>query len=233
MLDQRLRYYCRHPRCRGNLQQATDNLRAAFCSEGCYAGFYRLHCLVCEEPFKRTSPTQKLCGRRKCRREFDRDSSRFSSPLGGSPKGTESGRKNPAKSKAFLPDRDGRAFGWKVVGEQHHLIDRDGRVAVRLVPEDFDGWWIAQPRVIPELPVYSDLDTAKRVGERVALWVLPLSRKAAARLRAQNAIPPTDRQSGNPAHSAAFMSSTWQPGTNINPDDVPDIPEFLRRRNEP
>jgi hypothetical protein len=230
--NEQLRHRCRNPRCRGNLQQATDNPRAAFCCEGCYTGFYRLHCVVCEQPFERTSPTQKLCGRRKCRREFDRDPSRFVSPLGGNPKSAESGPKNPTKSKGFSGIKSDRGFGWEAVGEHHHLLDRGGRIAVRLVPDDSGGWWIAQPRVIPELPVHRDLDTAKQAAERVALWAPPPDHKTAAKQRAKNAIPPTDRQSGNPVR-VTFVPSTWQPGTSINPDDVPDIPEFLRRKNEP
>jgi hypothetical protein len=107
------------------------------------------------------------------------------------------------------------------------LLARGGRIAARLVPEDSGGWWIAQPRAIPELPLYPDLDTAKQAAERVALWAPPPDPKT-AKQQARNAIPPTDRQSGNPVR-IAFVRSTWQPGTNINAADVPDIPEFLRR----
>jgi hypothetical protein len=80
LFNDKLRFRCRNPRCRGNLKDATDNPRHAFCCEGCYVGFYRLYCAVCEEPSRRTSPTQKLCTRRKCRREYSRDPSRYAGP---------------------------------------------------------------------------------------------------------------------------------------------------------
>jgi hypothetical protein len=72
------------------------------------------------------------------------------------------------------------------VGEQHHLLDRDRRLAARLVPEG-TGWWIAEPRVHPGLPVYPNLNAAKRAAVNVVLWALPLDRTLAARLRATNA----------------------------------------------
>jgi hypothetical protein len=228
MLEQRLRHYCRNPRCREKLKEPVENPRDAFCTEICCTGFYRLYCIVCEQPFERTSPTQKLCGRRKCRREFDRDPSRFFSSLGGSLKSAESDRKNPTKSKGFFGVTSGRGVGWKAAGEQHHLIDRHGRIAARLVPED-TGWWIAQPQVIPELPIYPSLDAAKCAAVNVALWALPLDRKTAAKLRKQNAIPQTDHQSRSPAYPVAFMSSMWRPSANIDAADVPNIPEYLRR----
>jgi hypothetical protein len=231
MLEQRLRHYCRNPRCRTRLKEPVENPRAAFCSEACCTGFYRLYCIVCEELFERASSTQKLCGRRKCRREFDRDPSRFFSPLGGNLKSAESSRKNSTKSKRFGAVKSRREFGWKAAGEQYHLIDRDGRIVARLAPED-TGWWIARPRTFPELPIYPTLDAAKRAAVNVALWALPPDPKTAARQRKQNAIPQIDPQSRNPAPPVAFMSSMWRPGTSINAADTPEIPEFLRRGDE-
>ena len=63
---QELRHYCRNPRCRMKLPQPVENMREAFCSRGCYRGFYRFRCLICEEPMKRVREGQQLCGKRKC-----------------------------------------------------------------------------------------------------------------------------------------------------------------------
>jgi hypothetical protein len=47
-----LRRMCRNPRCRCKLAQPVDNEHHGFCSPGCHAGFYRKHCLVCEQPIQ-------------------------------------------------------------------------------------------------------------------------------------------------------------------------------------
>ena len=101
MLDQRLRHYCRNARCRDRLKEPVENARAAFCSEGCYTGFYRLHCLVCEEPFKRTSPTQKLCSRRKCRENLTAIQANFSRPLGVTSEAPSLTEKTQQNQKGF------------------------------------------------------------------------------------------------------------------------------------
>ena len=65
------RRLCRNPRCRMKLKQPEANPRSAFCSRGCYASFYRKRCMACEQPMRRRSENQLLCGRRKCRTEMD------------------------------------------------------------------------------------------------------------------------------------------------------------------
>jgi hypothetical protein len=57
-------------RCASKLAAATANVREAFCSRGCHRIYYGEYCMVCETPMQRTSATQRLCGRRKCRNEF-------------------------------------------------------------------------------------------------------------------------------------------------------------------
>ena len=74
-----LRQRCRNPRCRGKLKLPTYNVRDAFCCRGCFTGFYRSRCLVCEEPIVRKTEGQRLCQRPKCRNEFRRDRARFHS----------------------------------------------------------------------------------------------------------------------------------------------------------
>ena len=63
---QELRHYCRNPRCRMKLPQPITNPREAFCCRGCYQGFYRFRCLICEEPMERKSERKQICGKVKC-----------------------------------------------------------------------------------------------------------------------------------------------------------------------
>ena len=67
MLLADLRHRCRNPHCRAQLPRPVSNSRNAFCCQACYVSFYHLRCLICEDPFERTSANQKVCGKRKCR----------------------------------------------------------------------------------------------------------------------------------------------------------------------
>jgi hypothetical protein len=50
-----------------------DNLHRAFCSRGCHASFYRSRCLVCEDPLRRKSESQRFgSGHAVCRAEYKR-----------------------------------------------------------------------------------------------------------------------------------------------------------------
>jgi hypothetical protein len=71
------RHYCRNPKCRSKLPEPTSISRNAFCTRGCYVGFYRTRCVVCEEKFERTNEREKVCGRRKCQAAFRRDRPHF------------------------------------------------------------------------------------------------------------------------------------------------------------
>jgi hypothetical protein len=61
ILAEPLRSRCRNPRCRCALPEPTEP-RRAFCARGCYTGFYRTRCRVCDEP----SRNGRLCSN-KCR----------------------------------------------------------------------------------------------------------------------------------------------------------------------
>jgi len=234
VLDQRLRHYCRNARCRARLKEPVENARAAFCCRTCYDNFYRAHCLVCGEPFTRNSSNQRLCTRRNCRREFKRDSSAFASPWGDPTRDRQANPKNTEISKGFWRDRSGRGFDWKAVGNQHHLIDRNGRVVVRLVPGDSDCWWIAQPRTTPEL-VYPDLDTAKRAAVNVALWALPWVLPSRAQfLRGFQAgkAAQSRRDGAGERYAVAAVATTVRVASTPEPlvgNDPGPIPEFLLR----
>jgi hypothetical protein len=72
------RHHCRNPKCGARLKPPTTNSRDAFCCAGCFSAFYRRHCLVCERPIIRQTERQVLCGRVKCKRDFQRHRERFS-----------------------------------------------------------------------------------------------------------------------------------------------------------
>src|SRR5262249_26890515 len=54
---------CRNPRCRMKLPEPTDNDHKAFCCRGCYEGFYRNRCRVCEADLRQAGARR----RRYCR----------------------------------------------------------------------------------------------------------------------------------------------------------------------
>jgi hypothetical protein len=64
---QDLRHRCRNQHCKAWLKKPVANPRNAFCCPACYTGFYRVRCLICEQPIERNSSNQKVCGKRKCR----------------------------------------------------------------------------------------------------------------------------------------------------------------------
>jgi hypothetical protein len=70
-MSQEARHYCRNPRCRSRLLAPVTNPREAFCTRGCHTQFHRHRCLVCERPMERATERQVLCGRRKCKSEFE------------------------------------------------------------------------------------------------------------------------------------------------------------------
>jgi hypothetical protein len=84
---EKLRHYCRNPRCRSKLKQPVENPRAAFCTHGCHSSFYLKRCLVCERPLVKKSTQQKVCFRNTCRRAFRQQKSYFG--YRGSPSTTQ------------------------------------------------------------------------------------------------------------------------------------------------
>src|SRR5262249_36527644 len=104
--DANLRHRCRNPHCRAKLSTPVSNPRNAFCCGTCYTGFYRLRCLVCEQPIERKSPNQKTCGKRKCR-------AALKDGMGIDASVVHSGSNSPDISKAKSAIRRDRA--WVVV----------------------------------------------------------------------------------------------------------------------
>jgi hypothetical protein len=71
------KHYCRNPRCRSRLPEPVENEHRAFCALGCFEGFYRSRCRVCERDIstnpltgerRRASARRQTCGR-KCKAE--------------------------------------------------------------------------------------------------------------------------------------------------------------------
>jgi hypothetical protein len=201
----RLRHYCRNPRCGAKLKKPVENPRTAFCCRGCFHSYFRRRCLVCEQPYQRAAEQQKLCSRRKCRRDYNKNPTAYASPWGPqtpNPSRTSLVESTPPKSAHFTGgfwcDRSDRGWCWTPLADQHHLHDREGRLAVRLVREGDDGWWIAFPPVYPELPIYPNLVSAKRAAANVVLWALPPEHATRRRLHvlARNTLLKSDRCHG-------------------------------------
>jgi hypothetical protein len=73
-----VRHRCRNPRCGAKLKRPTEDRLDAFCCQGCFDGFYRFRCLVCEQSIRQQPKRRRLvCTRSKCRHEFQRHRERF------------------------------------------------------------------------------------------------------------------------------------------------------------
>jgi hypothetical protein len=120
MLEPR-RHYCRNPRCRAKLAEPVETDRQAFCSPRCHAGFYRSHCLVCDDELPPGPANRKTCQRTRCRNEYRRRPDLFGvfaaaePPPYPSAKTVERPPKTPMKSRGILPPETGRAPAWVVV----------------------------------------------------------------------------------------------------------------------
>jgi hypothetical protein len=122
-----VRHYCRNPRCRSKLTDPVENPREAFCCKGCYRGFYRSRCLMCERTMDRKAPNQRLCSRRKCKNAY-RTSGRFGRYFEAGkavgPQGVILDARNPIKpgiSSPLEPTIRWRIWGPKLTDQQLHL----------------------------------------------------------------------------------------------------------------
>jgi hypothetical protein len=105
-----VRHRCRNPRCGAKLKPAVANPRDAFCRPGCFDSFYRRHCLVCERSIIRGSERQILCGRVKCKRDFQRHRERFEGTRYLHMVLVPNASRNPIKSGLKIGTLDGRPF---------------------------------------------------------------------------------------------------------------------------
>jgi hypothetical protein len=185
---------CRNPRCGGNLPEPVENPHRAFCTRGCWQQFHRHRCFVCERTIERKVEHQRLCGRRKCQAEARRwpavylpfqaakapgttnSSSKYGSPL-----------TNVDSTGIKTRIRSLRGWRWIKVDESWHLHNREGCLVTRIAQEGV-GWWVCQPRAIPELPI-EPFEAAQRRAEAMALSALSLDPTTATRIRAANRNP--------------------------------------------
>lgn len=108
-----LKHYCRNPRCRMKLPQPVENTREQFCCRGCYLGFYRFRCLICEEPIERKTEYRQICTKHKCSMALQA----VQRHLGTAPLlGRFATSKRPEKPALKVVGRqDRRAISWHIV----------------------------------------------------------------------------------------------------------------------
>jgi hypothetical protein len=191
----KMRHRCRNPRCRGKLHEPTENPSEAFCCKGCFTSHYRNRCIICERPYRRVREDQNTCGRRRCKGELRRHRARFLGQWVRVPGEALSTPKKPIKSALKTGIKSLRGWRWDESIEGHRLLDRKGRMAACIEGGGGNGGWrIIHPGVHPVPQPVSNLETAERQAETVALCALPLDEKTAARQRAANklTIDPAD-----------------------------------------
>ena len=104
------RHYCRNPRCRSKLPAPVTNLREAFCARGCHTQFYRHRCIVCEREMDRITELKQLCGRKRCKSQYE--ALKAYQALGRYHSSTIrlSDARNPITTGNFKPDKSDRPW---------------------------------------------------------------------------------------------------------------------------
>ena len=231
----KLRHHCRNPHCRMKLPAPVENEHRAFCTRGCYESFYRNRCRVCERDLRkngRRGDAARLYCRppANCRREAEKWPEKYvwaffpetklrNAHSTGLKIGIE-GDRPPGKSLAHYrwgsdPDRG-----------DHSLYDKDSLTFARIALQDDGRCHLRSPVTWPRMS-WPDLDQARRHAE--ALAAIPLDPKLSAQIKRANETPhpmgtPLNRQ----LSQETVIASDWRPTG--NGADMPDIPDFLRRR---
>lgn len=217
-----VRHRCRNPRCGCKLKEPTDNPRNAFCCRGCWEQYHHHRCVVCEQKLERKAGNQRMCGRRKCRAEI-RQFPAVYAPF--------EGHKLPPIGKRKADARNPIKSGLKTGSKG----DRPRRL-VAGPPSSPTSFRLATLPLDPEL--------AARLARHHADYV-EYRRKAKRRAQLKAIIKrhhsPVDvlggyRFPGAPAidlSSIEAPTTQWAIASRWVPtgagEDVPDIPEFLRR----
>jgi hypothetical protein len=238
-----LRHRCRNPRCRVKLPAPVENEHHAFCCRGCYEGFYRSRCRVCERDLRKTGkrgdahrlycrpPSQCAAEARKWPEKYGVEARPVPNPVF---------RTTNVRSAYSTGLKIGIAGdrptahclrGWWWGGDEGHdysLYDADGLTIARVVLGD-GRYHLRAPNSIPRQS-WPDLDAAKRGAENIALMAMPLESKVAARIKRENELP---HPMGSPVNRSlaigGAISSDWRPtGDGAG---VPDIPDFLLRNS--
>ena len=198
--------------------EAVANSRDAFCSAGCFAAFYRRHCIVCERAIIRGTERQLLCGRQKCKGEFRRHKERFLPtrypPSGLSPNAS----RNPIKPGTKTRSKTGRGFV-QIAGPE-------------LSPTAFR---------LATLPLDPELDARlERAHRPYVEYRREAARQAEAKCQIKRHHAPVNLLGGHkfpnapeldlsplPEPSSWAVPSRWEPS--VDGTTMEDIPEFLRR----
>jgi hypothetical protein len=250
------KHYCRNPRCRSRLPEPVDNPRRAFCCRGCFDGFYRSRCRVCEAPIRQKNGQPKTCISRKCKADFRRFPLAYAWPekqktenadfiaFAWPPK--QKTRNDPircrmgsrsAHSTGLKSDGRGdrptahclRGWWWGRESDRDlSLYDANGSTIARIVLEGDGRYRLRTPIAIPR-QTWAQLEEAKRGAESFALIATPLAVKLATRIKRDNEAPhPMGPPLNRPPLTGDAALSDWRPAGNSV--GVPDIPDFLRRR---
>jgi hypothetical protein len=224
------------------LKEPQENPHAAFCCRGCFEQYHRRRCVVCEREYERIGERQRLCGRRKCKSDAQKFPA-FYQPfdLGALAKGPRVPKpsdrgvetlenrafKSSAKSlRAFVwVPRSPKGGGWQFV-RVAQTNDLDPR-PVALVQQRGNGYQVTRPQSIPEAPIES-FGKATHRAEAMVLWNLPTRMPTQPQPTFARQTLLHDDGAFRRAQGDAVLSD-WKPYVTLE-TDIPDIPEFLRRR---
>jgi hypothetical protein len=233
-----LRHRCRNPRCRSKLPGPVENLHHAFCTSGCHTSFYRSRCLVCEEPMRRKHDRQRFgSGHKTCEQEYRRFP-RVYDPLpretlpdsvwcGIDPRSAHSTRLKIGIKGDRPRHRALRHWSWHSDELELELRDADGTLLARIESNAGRHRRLLYPRTFPVLS-WPDLVDAKHRAESIALTAMSLE-AVNPKIKRTNETPHTMGPPPNRRLSReTAIASDWRP--NGDGADMPDIPDFLRRR---
>jgi hypothetical protein len=239
-----LRHRCRNPRCRMKLPAPVEIAHHAFCARGCYESFYRTRCRVCERDLRKTGkrgdahrlycrpPSRCAAEARKWPGKYGFGAQPIPDPLfcttnvrSAHSTGLMIGIADDRPTAHHL-----RGWWWGGDGEDDHsLYDPDGLTIARIMLEADGRYHLRAPNSIPRQS-WPDFDAAKRGAEIVALMVMPVESRVAARIKRENELPhPMGSPLNRPLLTSGAISSDWRPAG--DGAGVPDIPDFLLRNS--
>jgi hypothetical protein len=211
-----LRHRCRNPRCRCKLPEPTSIFRNAFCCRGCFTGFFRSRCLVCEQPFERKQENQATCRQPKCRAALRREPAHFLGKWGtgsGTLGEAEQALGNPVNTGIKTAHKTGRAWH-QVAGlpmsPSAIRLATIGAEAIRLEREQ---------RAALEAHLHAP--DPVRAAQRATTYAVTVKRFR-------------DRGYGRPVavpEVRNLVGCNWEPCKHPA-EDFPDIPPEFRRRKE-
>ena len=231
---------CRNPRCRMKLPAPTDNEHHAFCTRGCYEGFYRSRCRVCEADLRKTGKrgdaNRRFCRPpNRCAAEAQKWPEKYA--FGMLPLSPPVQRGNnvrnahfTASETAFTGERPSarclRSWSWHSDDVEHELRAADGALLARL-ESNAGRHRLTFPRTFPILS-WGNLAEAMHRAESIALSALPLEPASAARIKRDNATP---HPMGAPASLQLLPVVDSPPIAPAEPfeGDPLEMPQFLRR----